>query len=126
MYICIYTCVCIYVYIYTHIYVPQICFPFPFFSALLHTKLAQVFDIFFVNLSKESSWNKFFINQDFGICKATYMTIKTKEKEIFHAGKSFLYNNAGLWINNQSHCFDVTVELYDRAEMCKVSSISWF
>ena len=39
MYICIYTCVCIYVYIYTHIYVPQICFPFPFFSALLHKNL---------------------------------------------------------------------------------------
>ena len=79
IHLCVYMCIFIHIYI----YVPQICFPFPFFSVLLPTKLAQVFDLFFVTLCKESSWNKFFINQDFRICKATYDSKNQRKRKSF-------------------------------------------
>ena len=54
------------------------------------------------------------------------MTIKSKDREtIFHASKSFLYDEGEPWIK-RSNKFDVTIRSYDEAEVCEVISFFMF
>ena len=53
-----------------------------------------------------------------------YVTIKSKNREIiFHARKSFLYNEGEPWIKKQSNNFDVTMGSYDGAEVSELIGI---
>ena len=52
------------------------------------------------------------------------MPITRKDVEvIFHARKSVLYNNGELWVNKEGGSFDVTMGVFDGAEVCKFIGI---
>ena len=53
-----------------------------------------------------------------------HVTIKSKDREtIFHARKSFLYNEGEPWIKKQSNNSDVTMGSYDGADVCELIRI---
>ena len=53
-----------------------------------------------------------------------HVTIKAKNSEtIFHARKTYLYNEGETWFKKQSNHFDVTMGPYEGAEVCELIGI---